>query len=77
MTATVLFFASLRDQIGISRIEVSISTPVTALSIWQQVTGKEILSSTVRIARNHAYCEAMTLIESGDELAFFPPVTGG
>ncbi|CAD5271977.1 Molybdopterin synthase subunit MoaD [Alteromonas sp. 38] len=34
-------------------------------------------NSNVLMARNQQLCDTKTLIQAGDELAFFPPVTGG
>lgn len=34
-------------------------------------------SSSVLMARNQQLCDIQTHVQSGDELAFFPPVTGG
>ncbi|MDO6569217.1 MoaD/ThiS family protein [Alteromonas sp. 1_MG-2023] len=34
-------------------------------------------NSSVLMARNQQLCDVNTHVESGDELAFFPPVTGG
>ena len=34
-------------------------------------------NSSVLMARNQQLCDIQTHVQSGDELAFFPPVTGG
>jgi molybdopterin synthase sulfur carrier subunit len=35
------------------------------------------LGRGLRAARNQVFCQMTDLVQDGDELAFFPPVTGG
>lgn len=50
---------------------------LTVLKVWQQATGRETLDSNVLIAVNMEYVNKDQLVNDGDEVAFFPPVTGG
>lgn len=77
MSITVLFFASLREELGQSRLELPITQATSAADIWQQATQQSDMPSNIRIAHNQEYCSADTMINVGDEVAFFPPVTGG
>ena len=77
MSINVLFFASLRDQGGIDRTDISANDGMTALNVWQMTTNESTLRPNILIARNQEYCDADTLVADGDEIAFFPPVTGG
>ncbi len=81
----ILYFAWLRDKAGISEREVSpppgIET-VGALIDWlvaQDDRQAEVFAdrSVVRFAVNQDFAEPDTPIAHGDEVAFFPPVTGG
>lgn len=77
MSVKVLFFASLREQVGHSNLQVDWQPDMTVTSLWQHSTGQNALPDNVLIARNQAYCERNTPVAAGDEIAFFPPVTGG
>ena len=77
MNIKVKYFASLREQIGRSGDDLHISEPLTAIEVWKQATGKERLSDGLLIALNHEYISDDVLVGDGDEIAFFPPVTGG
>ncbi|TXH67395.1 MAG: molybdopterin converting factor subunit 1 [Thiothrix sp.] len=76
MSIKTLFFASLREQVGQSQVQSAWQTGLTAQQLWQQITQTEF-PANVLVARNQEYCEADTLLSDGDEVAFFPPVTGG
>ncbi|WP_020561072.1 molybdopterin converting factor subunit 1 [Thiofilum flexile] len=77
MSIKVLFFGSLKEQINKAQVLVDYVEPLTAAQLWQQVTGKEAIPNTVRVAVNQSYSDASTILHEGDEVAFFPPVTGG
>ncbi len=79
----VVLFASLREQLGTGATEVTddvrcISDLVEALTrqhgkVWR-VT---LHSENVRVAVNKSLVQGDHHIMDGDEVAFFPPVTGG
>ncbi len=83
---TVLYFASLREAVGISREQLDChasSLPDVASLIAQlrarNTSFAEALAPTKnwRVAVNQEMATHQTAIHSGDEIAFFPPVTGG
>lgn len=76
MSIKTLFFASLKEQVGLSQLQSTWQEGLTAQQLWQQTTHTEF-PANVLVARNQAYCDADTLLADGDEVAFFPPVTGG
>lgn len=76
MSIKTLFFASLREQVGQSQTQANWQAGLNAKQLWQQITQTE-LPANVLVARNQEYCDAETLLADGDEVAFFPPVTGG
>ena len=81
----LLYFAWLRVRIG--RAEESVELPanvttVTALLDWLRTRGPgfaEALKDTriVRVAVNQRYVAGDHPVKAGDEVALFPPVTGG
>jgi len=77
MSINVLFFASLREQLGLAQLETDWQTGMTTGDIWQQTTAQNSLPDNVLVACNQQYCDWQTVVAEGDEVAFFPPVTGG
>lgn len=77
MSVKVLFFASLSERLGIQEQTVQIDSAQPARALWQQVVGDATMPSNVLVAINKEYADVDALVSDGDELAFFPPVTGG
>ena len=82
---TILYFAWLRERVGASEEQVPLPAGVTTvgdLIAWLSDRGAGHASAfanrrTVRCAVNQEFAEPATRISPGDEVAFFPPVTGG
>jgi len=81
----ILYFARLREQLGSSGEEVpSAGGPRTVGDLaallrqrggaWTDVLAED---ETIMAAVNQTMARPETPIEDGDEVAFFPPVTGG
>lgn len=77
MTVQVRFFASLREQLGCDGATVEIGETATAADVWLAAAGGKPMPPNVLVAVNMEYTDANRTIQSGDEVAFFPPVTGG
>jgi molybdopterin synthase sulfur carrier subunit len=82
---TVLYFARLREALGKSSEQIPLPAAVRDLEglrallvarggAWEQ---ELVPSKPVRAAVNQAMAHGDTQIADGDEIAFFPPVTGG
>ncbi|WOG26823.1 molybdopterin converting factor subunit 1 [Endozoicomonas sp. 8E] len=78
----VLFFASYREKLGTDRLELAeIPENLSALRSllsergqdWQEVVN----DSRTLVALNQTMTRKDFAIKEGDEIAFFPPVTGG
>lgn len=79
----VVFLAQLREQLGVAELNVEASAVSSVGELkqylirhhpeWVSFLGR----STLLVALNHEYTRGDTLLNSGDEVAFFPPVTGG
>jgi len=84
-TITVVYLARLREAFGVTREEIEPPTGIAtvgALREWLAARGGTWSSElapgrAVRIAVNHEVANAKTPIRAGDEIALFPPVTGG
>jgi len=75
MSIQVKFFASLREKIGIS--ESKIGLVATAGEAWDITTNNAERPINVLVAINLEYAQFDDHLNDGDEVAFFPPVTGG
>ena len=81
----VLYFAWVRSQIGLSEETVDLPDDVSTVSElldWLRRRGPrhaEALhdTSVVRVAVNEEYASLDAPVAAGDEVALFPPVTGG
>jgi len=77
MSIKILYFASLREQIGRSNDIIDSTDSLTVLDAWKQATGMPDLLENLLVAINQEYTTTDAVLKDGDELAFFPPVTGG
>jgi len=78
MNIKVLFFASLKEQLGKAEAQLELSSSQTVATLWETLSaGKEALPKQILFAVNHQYVHADYQLNDGDEVAFFPPVTGG
>ncbi len=78
MTIHVRYFASLREQFGRAEEQLSGDGIETVADVWARVTeGQSVAVGRVLYAVNMDYAEPGSAVKDGDEVAFFPPVTGG
>ena len=75
MSIQVKFFASLREKVGIA--DIAIDSAVTAGDAWNIATDNAEPPANLLVAVNLDYAQLNTAVFDGDEVAFFPPVTGG
>ena len=80
----VLFFASLREQLGVAEQALDVPVPATVGALVTQLRARgepwsEVLAAGKRwrVAVNQDMATLETPLKSGDEIAIFPPVTGG
>jgi len=80
----VVLFASIRETLGINSLDLDIEAPITIPEVithlattmgpaWADALEEE----SILVAVNQTMTDYSASLEAGDELAFFPPVTGG
>jgi len=81
----ILYFAWLKDKVGLTEETVAVPADIaTAKSLLAWLADrheglKQVLEETaiVRMAINQDYAEEDDPVSNDDEIALFPPVTGG
>lgn len=84
MNVKVLYFASLKDAVGCAEESFTLPSGVATVGElrdflarrgdnWAALAG----GRNIRAARNQRMANTADPVAPGDEIAFFPPVTGG
>src|ERR1041385_7818492 len=77
----VLFFGAARDVVDQNPLEISLAAPATVASAFRSLVAKfselERFGRSLLFAVNQEYATPDTLLKENDELAVFPPVSGG
>lgn len=81
MNVSMLYFATLRDRVGLKQEEIEIPEGMRAADLKNLIGErhpaiKEALPTAI-LAVNREYVSDEHVIQAGDELALFPPVSGG
>jgi len=85
MKIRVLYFAGLREQLGSSGEDLDAAPAITTVAglhtllmarggAWKTALAQ---GRAVRVSVNQEMAQPTTPVSPGDEVAFFPPVTGG
>ena len=77
MSIRVRYFASLKESLGRSEDNMEIDGLATVNEIWRYANPDKALPDNCLAAVNMAYVNLIDTVKDGDEVAFFPPVTGG
>ena len=82
---TIHYFASVREKLGFASEQIELPEQVTTVATlvdflveqhgasWKEVMTK----ASVLVAINQAVAKFDSSVQDTDEIAFFPPVTGG
>ena len=81
----ILFFARIQEELGCSELDLDWSESVADLDALQEQLFRErgerwreiLTQCNVIRAVNQTVVEGNPSVQDGDEVAFFPPVTGG
>jgi molybdopterin synthase sulfur carrier subunit len=77
MSIRVRYFASLRERLGRSEDTLDGARQTTVAQVWRQLNPDLPLPTHILSAVNQEYATPDQSVADGDEVAFFPPVTGG
>jgi molybdopterin synthase sulfur carrier subunit len=77
MHITVKFFASLRERVGRAEVRLDAPAPLSAAEVWRRAADGAPMPANTLVAVNMEYADREREVRPGDEVAFFPPVTGG
>ena len=84
MTVKIVFFASLREELGVDSVDLQISGSSSVSALISQLANQQspewlgiLTAENIRIAVNQDLINEDVGVVDGDEVAFFPPVTGG
>ena len=77
MQIKVKFFASLSEIVDCRETNLSLEGEHTVNSVWKIIAGDEKIPEGTLCAINRMHCEFDRVIEDRDEVAYFPPMTGG
>lgn len=77
MSIHVRFFASLRERLSLDDLDIAVPDEATAAGVWRSATRDAEPPANLLVAINQNYAALDAPVHDGDEIAFFPPVTGG
>jgi len=81
MRVRVLFFGMLKDLVGTSSEDREFPEGADLAAIFEAYADRfprlRDMAKSIVIARNQEFAELSTCLQSGDEVAFLPPVSGG
>lgn len=79
----LLFFGQLKERLKCSKLSVAITQPLTITELKLQLVSEHpswqpwLADRQLLAALNQTMASADEVVKAGDELALFPPVTGG
>jgi len=79
MKVKVMLFAYLREDIGYKEREIEIKEATKVGELWSELSHQLIKNNSLSVlfAVNEKYADDDQELKEGDEVAFFPPVSGG
>ncbi|MDD2724742.1 MAG: molybdopterin converting factor subunit 1 [Methylovulum sp.] len=77
MSIKIRYFASLKESLGRSEDTLLADGLASVREVWQQANPELVLPDRILVAINQDYASLNDQVNDGDEVAFFPPVTGG
>ncbi|MEK7840750.1 MAG: MoaD/ThiS family protein [Pseudomonadota bacterium] len=76
MSITVRYFASVRESLGRGEDRIAAAGVASVADVWRHAAATP-LPPRLLAAINQQHAGLDATVHDGDEVAFFPPVTGG
>ena len=77
----LLFFATLKDIVGKRELDIDVPSGATVNDLWEQLESRYPALGRYRsialTSLNEEYVDRAAIVSDGDEVAMFPPVSGG
>ncbi|WLH19456.1 MoaD/ThiS family protein [Pseudomonas simiae] len=80
MSINVLFFARYAEAVGFDSLEMEgdfATVDAVRLALASDPAFVVLNETSLMCARNEELCDLEEPVQAGDDVAFFPPVTGG
>lgn len=81
MKVRLLLFAVLREIVGREEVELEVATATTVGEVVEKLIAENpqiaAMADVIQVAINQEFAERNTELESGDEIALLPPLSGG
>ncbi len=76
MSITIRYFASVRETVGRGEDRLESASPLSVAEVWRRAAAVPV-PPRLLAAINQQHVGFESMVKEGDEVAFFPPVTGG
>ena len=73
----VRYFASLKESLGRDSDSLDFDRVISVAEVWARAESSQLMPENTLAAVNMEYVALDHQVLDGDEVAFFPPVTGG
>jgi molybdopterin synthase sulfur carrier subunit len=78
----IVYFAALAQGLGLRSEQLELESPIKLAQLQAQLIERggpwlQLAGAHIKAAVNQAMASGETWVNPGDEVAFFPPVTGG
>ena len=77
MSVKVKFFARIREEMGRAEAQVEHIPGLKVSDVWRKFADDKAMPPALLVAVNMEHVKGDPELNEGDEVAFFPPVTGG
>ena len=82
ISVRVLFFGAARETVGHDEVALTLRAPANAASAFEEILStypqlRQRFGRSLLFAVNQEYARGEAQVRAGDELAIFPPVSGG
>jgi molybdopterin synthase catalytic subunit len=81
MNLNIRLFATLKELAGASSVQIELEEPATVADLLKMIGIKypnmELSLQSTLVSVNHEYADRELLLKSNNEVALFPPVSGG